>query len=143
MALGLERPVAARAVPASKDIGLRLEYMARVAIHRHAIEIDVRQRSLFFVALRADSRIGSVEGGFARVVAFVALHFAANRMCGMALRKPDLRPTLRYCPWRGLAPRCLDLLKVTSELDGDETGDEAKCREHHDSEQGAFHRPPK
>jgi len=74
-AFRLERPVAARAVPTPKDVGLRLEDMASVAIHGHAIEIDVRKRSLSFMALCADPRIGSVEGGLARVVTLVALHF--------------------------------------------------------------------
>lgn len=62
IAFGLERPMAARAMPASKDIGLRLEDMARVTLHGHAIEIDMRKRSLFIVALRADPDIGSFEG---------------------------------------------------------------------------------
>lgn len=83
-ALGLERPMAARAVPASKDIGLRLEDMARVTVHRHAIEIHMRKRSLFVVALRADPDIGSLEGGFARLVAFVALHVLVDHVCQMS-----------------------------------------------------------
>jgi hypothetical protein len=39
----LEGPVATRAVPSSEHLGLRAEDMASVAIHWHAIEIDVGQ----------------------------------------------------------------------------------------------------
>lgn len=82
--LGLERPVAARAMPPTKHIRLRLENMACVAVHRHAIEIDMRERSLLLVALGADSGIGRVEGGYARVVAFVALHVLVDHVSGMS-----------------------------------------------------------
>ena len=49
----LEGSVATRAVPSSEHFGLGAENMARVAIHGHAIEVDVRQRGLILVALRA------------------------------------------------------------------------------------------
>lgn len=80
VAFRFERPMAAGAVPPSKELGLRFEDMAVVTVHRHAIEIDVHERGLFIVALRADSDIRSVEGGFVGVVAFVALHLLVGQV---------------------------------------------------------------
>lgn len=132
IALRLERSVAARAVPTPKDVGLRLEDMAGVAIHWHAIEIDVRKSSLVLVALCADSSIGSVEGELGRVVAVVALHFFLNHhVCVVPRCKTDLRPTFGHRSWRRRVSGCLDLLNVAFESAGQEPGNKAKHREHH------------
>lgn len=47
--------------------------MARVAIHGHAAEIDVGQRRLLLVALRADSCVRGRKRFLRRLVTFVAL----------------------------------------------------------------------
>ena len=83
IALRFEGSMASRAVPPSKDIRLRLEDVARVAIHWLALEIDVRERRLFLVAWRADPCVGSVEGGLSRVVTFVAFHILIDHVCGV------------------------------------------------------------
>ena len=83
IALRLKGPVASRAVPPSKDAGLRLEDVARVAIHWLSLEIDVRERRLFLVALRADPCVDSVKGELGRVVTFVAFHVSIDHVCGV------------------------------------------------------------
>jgi hypothetical protein len=70
---GLERSMATRTVPASKHVGLQAEDMARVAIHGHAAEIDVSQRGLLLVALRADTCVRGGKSLLRRIVALVAL----------------------------------------------------------------------
>jgi len=69
---GLERPVTTRAVPSAEDLGLRAVDMARVAIHGHAIEVDVGQRCLVFVALSAHAGVRGPKSFVRRVVTFVA-----------------------------------------------------------------------
>jgi len=143
IAFRFERPVAARAMPPPKDIGLRFEDMALVTVHWHAIEIDMHERDLFLMALRTDTYIRSVEGGFVGVVAFVALHLLVGHVSRMPRRTTHLLPTFGHCPWRRFASRCLDLLNVACESNGQEPSDESNYREHDDCDQGAFHKLPK
>jgi hypothetical protein len=71
---GFERPVAARAVPLSEHLGFRAEDVAGVAIHRHAIEIDMGQGRLLLVALGAQAGVRRLERIVLGVVTFVACH---------------------------------------------------------------------
>ena len=93
---GLEGSVAARAVPSPKHLGLRTEDMARVAIHGHAIEVNVGQRGLILVALRARAGIRVLKAFFGRVVTFVAFEAFVDDVLRMSGRKTDTGPAIRH-----------------------------------------------
>ena len=69
----LEGTVAAGAMPTAEHLRLIAEDVAGVAIHRGAIEVDVGERRLFLVALRANARVGRFEGRDRRIVTVVAV----------------------------------------------------------------------
>jgi hypothetical protein len=93
---GLEGAMAARAVPLSEHFGLRAEDMARVAIHRHAIEVDVGQRCLVLVALGAHPGIRVLKAFFRGVVTVVAFEAFVDDVLRMSGRKADSRPGVRH-----------------------------------------------
>lgn len=93
---GLEGPVATRAVPSAEDLGLRAVDMARVAIHGHAIEVDVGQRCLVFVALSAHPGVRGFKSLVRRVVTFVAFETFVDDVLRMPWRKADPGPALRH-----------------------------------------------
>jgi hypothetical protein len=68
--------------------------MARVAIHGHAIEVDVGQRCLVLVALRARARIRVLKAFFGRVVTFVALDAFVDDVLRVSRRKANRVPAL-------------------------------------------------
>lgn len=139
---GLEGSVAARAVPPSKHIRLRAENMARVAIHGHAIEVDMGQRCLFFVALSAHARVRGIKGLYRRVVAFVAFDRLVDDVLRVAWGKADLAPALRNVTRRRLLSCFLDLPNVPAEPCHKNAGYEATQRGHSDPQQRTPHRPP-
>ncbi|RLB47359.1 MAG: hypothetical protein DRH23_10805 [Deltaproteobacteria bacterium] len=111
--------MAARAVPASKHIRLRAENMARVAIHGHAIEVDMGQRCLFFVALSAHARVRGIKGLYRRVVAFVAFDRLVDDVLRVAWGKADLAPSFGHLTRRRLLSFLFDLLDVAAEPCGE------------------------
>jgi hypothetical protein len=77
---GLEGTVASRAVPSAEDLGLLAEDVAGVAVHRRPIEVDVRQRRLLLMALRANARVRGLELGDRRIVTVVTLNFLVEHV---------------------------------------------------------------
>jgi hypothetical protein len=116
--------------------------VACVAIHGHAIEVDVGQRGLLFVALSAHAGIRILEGLFCRIVAFVAFHGFVDDVLRVAWGKADLAPSLRHVTRRRLLSCVFDLLDVAAEPCRKNAGYEAAQRGHPDQEQSALHRPP-
>jgi hypothetical protein len=116
--------------------------MARVAIHGHAIEVDMGQRCLFFVALSAHARVRGIKGLYRRVVAFVAFDRLVDDVLRVAWGKADLAPALRNVTRRRLLSCFLDLPNVPAEPCHKNAGYEATQRGHSDPQQRALHRPP-
>ena len=140
---GFEGSMAARAMPPPKHLRLRTEDVARVAIHGHAIEVDVRQRGLLFVACSAYAGIRVIEALFRWVMTFVAFDAFVDDVLRMSWRKADLAPTVRH---RSAGPRLALLLDrwnhVGAELGEKETAQESEHCKHTDGDRGSFHLPP-
>ena len=62
-----------------------------------AIEVDVRQRGLILVALRACAGIRFLKAFFGRVVTFVAFEAFVDDVLRMSGRQADAGPAVRHC----------------------------------------------
>jgi hypothetical protein len=60
-------------MPTPEHLGFIAEDVAGVAIHRGAIEIDVGERRLFLVALRAHASVGRFKSRDRRIVTVVTV----------------------------------------------------------------------
>jgi len=140
---GLERPMATRAVPSSEHLGLRAENVARVAIHGHTIEVDVGQRRLILVALRAHPGIHVVKAFLGRVVTFVALETFVDHVLRVAGGKAHLGPVVRHGAG---GPRCALFFHRWNHVRGErrvqEPAHEPHRGENPDDNRRSLHRPP-
>ena len=140
---GFEGSMAARAMPPPKHLRLRTEDVARVAIHRHAIEVDVSQRGLLFVAWSAYAGVRVRKALFRWVMTLVAFDAFVDDVLRMSWRKADLAPSLRH---RTGGPRLALLLDrrnhVGAELGEKEPAHESEHCKHTDGDRGSFHLPP-
>jgi hypothetical protein len=140
---GFEGSMAARTMPPPKHLRLRTKDVACVAIHRHAIEVDVRQRGLLFVALSAYASIRVRKALFRRVMTFVAFNAFVDDVLRVSGRKADLSPVLR--DGTGGTGRAL-LLDRWNHVGGEpgekEPAHESEHCKHSDGDCGSFHMPP-
>lgn len=134
--------MATRAVPPSKDVGLGVEQVARVAIHRRAIEVDVCQRGLLFVALSTNAGVGCLERSCHRIVTFVTLDSFIDDMLCVTLGKAYLGPVGGHLARRWFRSFLLDRLNVTAEPRSEYPRPEGNQRHHTNPKQRALHRPP-
>jgi hypothetical protein len=130
-------------MPPPKHLRLRTEDVARVAIHRHAIEVDVRQRCLLLVAWSADAGIHVLKAFFRRVMTFVAFNAFVDDVLRVSGRKADLSPVLRD----GAGGTGRALLRDRRNHIGGEPGEKEPAHEsehckHSDGDSGSFHLPP-
>lgn len=143
VAFGLERPVAARAVPSTEHVLLCAKDVASGAIHRHAIEIDVRQCSLLFVACRAHPGVWGFEGLEIRVVAIVASDLVVEYVQRMTLREPHLWPAFGYLARGGCLPLIANHGDVTGESRKQDSADERRYCDRCNPQYRARHGAPK
>jgi len=117
--------------------------VACIAIHRRAIEIDVGQRCLVFVASRAHTGVDPAEIGLRRVVALVAVDALVDHVLGMSRRETNVGPIGVNEPGIHRGVRCLELWHdYVRELCIEKTTREPEHRKNRDDDCGSLHRPP-
>jgi len=117
--------------------------VARVTIHRRAIEVDVGQPRLFFMTSGAYACIDPAEIRLRRVVAVVALEALVDHVLRVPRRKTNLAPAFRH---HAVGPGGSLLFDVRNHVGGEtpveKPTEKTEPRNDEDCYRGTLHRPP-